>query len=194
GGTRVECRILRPDGSVRWVETRASVHTAPDGRVSGASGVTFDITDRKAVEGERDQLQTRLALLAEVTTTLASSLNVEEVLERLATIVVPRLCDVVLLDCIDAEGMPETTIIRAVNPEVARLLSHAESLSPRRHNLSTAAGRAFASGEPALVRDVTEEYVRSRVTPSEAADCYVLAGISSGVVAPLLARGGVVGI
>lgn len=194
GSARFEYRIVRPDGAVRWVETRASVHTADDGRLTGASGVTFDITDRKTAEAERDQLQARLALLAEVTTTLASSLNVGHVLDQLASLVVPRLCDAVLIDCLNDEGLPKGAVVRAADPDVARLLERAESLSPRRHNPKTAAGRAFTSGAPALVPDVTEDYVRSRVTPSAAADCYLQAQITSAVVAPLLARGGVVGI
>lgn len=194
GSAQFECRIVRRDGVVRWVETRASLRTTADGSVTGASGVTIDITERKALEREQARIQARLALLAEVTTTLASSLNVEEVLERLAAIVVPRLCDAVLLDCIDDEALPGSALIRAHDPEVERLLQQAEALSPRRYNQQTAAGRAFTTGEPALVPDVTEDYLRSRLTPTEAADCFLQARVSSAVVAPLLAAGGVVGI
>jgi serine phosphatase RsbU (regulator of sigma subunit) len=190
---QLELRIVRPDQTTRWLEVRASLTISADGVVSGASGAAFDVTDRRLQELQREDVQARLALLAEVTTTLASSLHADEVLERLATLVMPGLCDVVLLDCIDDEGLPQSSLIRAAKPETTALLERAERLSPRRYNMQTAAGRALFSGQPALVQDVTEEYIRARLLPAAAED-YMQAGVCSAVVAPLLVRGTVIGI
>ncbi len=57
-----EFRWLTKDGRVLWVMARSSVIKDASGRPVGMRGVTFDITDRKEVEQ-------RLALLAEISTT-----------------------------------------------------------------------------------------------------------------------------
>ena len=55
---RVEFRVLRPDGQVRWCVGSAAATIDNDGRVVRVSGVTFDITDRKDAE-ERQMLLAR---------------------------------------------------------------------------------------------------------------------------------------
>jgi len=49
---RGEERLVRPDGSVRWVETFGEAEYGADGRAVRMAGVVRDITDRKAVEAE----------------------------------------------------------------------------------------------------------------------------------------------
>ena len=46
----LEHRIMRPDGSVRWVYNRANPYFADDGALIRYVGTTLDITDRKLVE------------------------------------------------------------------------------------------------------------------------------------------------
>jgi diguanylate cyclase (GGDEF)-like protein/PAS domain S-box-containing protein len=47
---RGEERLVRPDGSVRWVETFGEAEYGADGRAVRMAGVVRDITDRKVVE------------------------------------------------------------------------------------------------------------------------------------------------
>jgi PAS domain S-box-containing protein len=69
-----EFRILRPDGTTRWIEARTYPVRGPDGRVDRVVGLHTDITDRKAMElalvERTEQLETSLrekdVLLAEV--------------------------------------------------------------------------------------------------------------------------------
>lgn len=55
-----ECRVLMPDGSVRWILNRAQRFPAPDGQGSRVAGVIIDITDRKQAEVERERLEQQL--------------------------------------------------------------------------------------------------------------------------------------
>ena len=59
----IEYRIIRPDGSLRWVlaHGRSSFEgTGPTRRVKSFDGTVADITDRKRGEEEREQLVARL--------------------------------------------------------------------------------------------------------------------------------------
>jgi PAS domain S-box-containing protein len=44
---RQSYRYLRPDGAVRWVETRGTIRRDPDGRAREMLGVMIDVTDRQ---------------------------------------------------------------------------------------------------------------------------------------------------
>lgn len=45
-----EYRIIRPDGSIRWMLARGTVTPGPDGRPAYFAGVSEDVTDRKLAE------------------------------------------------------------------------------------------------------------------------------------------------
>ncbi len=55
-----ECRVVLPDGSVRWILNRAQRFPAPDGQGWRVAGVILDITERKQAEGERERLEEQL--------------------------------------------------------------------------------------------------------------------------------------
>ena len=52
----VEYRYLWPDGSVRWLLTRAEIRLAEDGSPSGAVGVILDVTDAKHAQEQQNLL------------------------------------------------------------------------------------------------------------------------------------------
>ena len=106
-----EYRIVRPDGTVRWVEARGRVLRG-GGRTDRLLGAAYDATERHeadlarerayrereqaVVERERAYAEaqaagTRLQLLVEATTRLSASLEPADVLAALAATVVPAL-------------------------------------------------------------------------------------------------------
>jgi PAS domain S-box-containing protein len=50
GDFKEDFRIVRPDGAIRWLHSRAKVFFSPDGRPLRMVGVNMDITDRKRAE------------------------------------------------------------------------------------------------------------------------------------------------
>jgi PAS domain S-box-containing protein len=64
-----EFRVIWPDGSVHWLETRANVLKGDQGKGVRIIGVNMDVTERKRVEQElrhsREELQQRIDQLAE---------------------------------------------------------------------------------------------------------------------------------
>ncbi len=56
-----ECRVVRPDGSVRWVWIKGNPITQ-QGQIVRLVGVVEDITDRRRLTAERDALLARLQL------------------------------------------------------------------------------------------------------------------------------------
>lgn len=75
-----EYRLILPDGIVRWMSTRGSVHF-DDGKASRLLGISMDITSRKQAEldAERDRAElshlSRVALMGEMSASIAHELN-----------------------------------------------------------------------------------------------------------------------
>jgi PAS domain S-box-containing protein len=57
---KAEFRIVRPDGELRWIESRAFVSYDSDGRVTRMVGVSIDVTDRKRAEEHQGVLVAEL--------------------------------------------------------------------------------------------------------------------------------------
>jgi PAS domain S-box-containing protein len=60
-----EFRILRPDGTVRWVAARGKFYYSPEGEPERKLGVTVDITERKLAEQALRESEERLRLAAQ---------------------------------------------------------------------------------------------------------------------------------
>ncbi|NLS92541.1 MAG: PAS domain S-box protein [Planctomycetaceae bacterium] len=56
GDWHVEYRIIRPDGSIQWLESRGAVHTEPDGQARRLVGVSMNVTERKQFEEQNARL------------------------------------------------------------------------------------------------------------------------------------------
>jgi PAS domain S-box-containing protein len=68
GGFDVEYRVLRPDGSTRWIHDRGFPVRDDAGRVLRIAGLAEDITDIKQAEDRERQLLADLAHMARLTT------------------------------------------------------------------------------------------------------------------------------
>ena len=98
GTHRLEYRIVRPDGAIRWMEARGDVSYDEGGRPQRLRGICMDVTSRKAAEAERERLlaqeraararaedvEWRLAFMGEIARSITASLDVTTVLQRIA--------------------------------------------------------------------------------------------------------------
>lgn len=56
-----ECRIIRPDGRIRYIEQRIVAECNLDGAPERLTGITQDITERKRADAEHEALRSRLS-------------------------------------------------------------------------------------------------------------------------------------
>jgi diguanylate cyclase (GGDEF)-like protein/PAS domain S-box-containing protein len=78
GAVTREYRVVRPDGSVRWLEDKARVARDEDGRILRTDGIASDITKRKRYESQIVHLATHDALTGLPNRTLLNELLARE--------------------------------------------------------------------------------------------------------------------
>lgn len=133
----------RRDGTAFWNEVSLAPLFDPDGRCTQYVGVQSDVTAQVEADRQRDeavdtaarallaervaraeaeQAQQRLALMAEATTLLAGTLQLDESLQWLCALVVPLLADWVTVHLIDDAGRPGQSASRhrGGQPELLR--------------------------------------------------------------------------
>ncbi len=75
-----EFRIIRPDGSVRWIAERSHAFINEMGKPIQMLGVSMDITDRKRAEEAQWQQAEREQLMGAISQRIRQSLELEEIL------------------------------------------------------------------------------------------------------------------
>lgn len=177
-------RAQRTDGTYRWYLSRGVPVRDEDGRIVRWFGTATDIDDQKRAEE-------RARFLGEASALLASSVDYEKTLQRVAKLAVPALADWAVLDLIEEGGAIRRAMVvhrEQVSPEEVarfeRLVPSLESPLPEAHALRT--------GETVFVCDS-----HALPPPSWQGEEQVRAmralGVHSVIAAPVVARGRVLG-
>ena len=197
----------RKDGSTFWNELSLSpVHDA-EGALTHYVGIQSDVTARVGVEHERERhlaaersaraaaekAQRRLALLAEATSMLAATLDVDESLDRLTSLAVPMMADFCTVHLLTPDGRVQRVAARHRDEDKLPLLRRLEELQPAgltdgsrtAHVLAGGAAERVDIDEAALVRGIADERLR---------DVYRGLSPRTALVVPLRARRQVLGV
>lgn len=188
----------RADGTPFWNQVTISPVREGD-RVVNYVGVQADVTERVQMEQERERAdaiarhaQGRLALVAEATSLLSATLDVDEALDRLARLVVPVLADWCAVDMVRGNGV-ERVAVAHVDSDSAGALQQVGELYPMRLDDSGPVPSVLRGGPPLLFADVDESLLKASGRSDEHFELLRRVGITSGVVVPLVARRRILG-
>jgi PAS domain S-box-containing protein len=191
GSYEAEFRIKRADGSQRWLVCKGrALFATQDGKrvATRLIGTAVDITERRRSEDYS-------RLLAEASTLLASSLDLEVMLAGIGRLACQRFADAVVIDLEDETG----TLARAAAVECdarrPRLLDRVRSVTPDRSSWSDKHPIARALREQQTIRleSVTAADRDEMARTDEHRVLLHDIGLSAVIVAPLVARGRVLG-
>lgn len=188
-------------GALALGRTRAEVWTGDDQtlavEVGRRAGMLIDNASLLDAEhralAASDAARSRLVLLAGLSMALSSSLDLDPVLDRLASLLVPGLADICIVDLQDQIIGDRLAAVAATDPEARRLFEEAERRLPRRRNPTSSLVRTLESGQPTLIPDCTNDYLSLNTPDPAVASIYHQLRLSSILVVPLVARGGILG-
>jgi PAS domain S-box-containing protein len=184
GRARGELAYVHADGTTFPVEIASTNFLDPSG-AERTSIVFRDLSEPKRAE-ERERF------VADATAALAESLDVEETLATITSLIVPRLADLCLVDLFADGGLVRAAVVHrdpASFGDFEELRKHAPDLASE-----VPIARAARTGQPELVPVVTDAWIRS-IAESEAHYLAMKkAQMRSVLVVPMVTSGRTLGV
>ncbi|GGV04006.1 hypothetical protein GCM10010260_46220 [Streptomyces filipinensis] len=193
-----------PDEDHAWAH---SLYRLEDtmGNVLGVVVSVVDITAQYRASQEAEAARRRLAIIADASARIGTTLELERTACELADVAVPELADVAAVDLLEAVvegrrstlGPSEPAVIRAlaVRPEGGSeaVLAADPPGQIARYAPDRLVTECVRSGEAVLVPYVKDEDLPRIARSAEAAELLARAGLHSYLAVPLIARGEVLG-
>jgi PAS domain S-box-containing protein len=143
--------------------------------------------DAEQAKADLEQVQNRLALMAEATSSMIATLDMGELLERLAHLCVPLLADWVFITVVDAYGDIVQTAARHRDGREAEL---AEFTSVHVLHLpqASASRRSMATARSVLLERITDDFLGANFSSARARELFAELGATSALILPMVAR------
>ncbi|MFF7366865.1 SpoIIE family protein phosphatase [Streptomyces tricolor] len=204
GATLVGRTAADPDEDHTWSH---SLYRLEDtmGNVLGVAVSMVDITEQHRASVEAEAARRRLAVIADASARIGTTLELERTACELAEVAVPELADVAAVDLLDAVvegrqstlGPAEPAVIRALAVRPAEGTDAVRAADPpgqiARYAPDRLVTECVRTGEAVLVPHVKDEDLPHIARSAEAAVLLGRAGLHSYLAVPLIARGEVLG-
>nr|WP_308457929.1 PAS domain-containing protein [Streptomyces sp. SM11] len=192
-----------PDHDHAWSVSYYRIH-GPDGRVIGVASSVVDVTERHLVAAEAERARRRLALIADASARIGTTLGVVRTAQELAEVAVPHLADATAVDMLSCR----TSAPHPNGPQVFRALAVASAVPTEITGITDAADpigevtaygpdrlitQCVRTGKPVLVAHCDEQDLRRISRDPQAADTLARAGVHSYLAVPLIARDEILG-
>ncbi|MER5516636.1 SpoIIE family protein phosphatase [Streptomyces sp. NPDC002763] len=193
-----------PDEEHIWSLSVYRLEDALD-NVLGVATSVVDITEPYRAGVEAENARRRLAVIADASTRIGTTLDLERTAAELAGVAVPELANVAVVDLLDTVVEGRRSTLGPAEPAMLRALAvRAELDADAVHAADTPGTVAryapdrlvtlcVRTGEAVLVPQVKDEDLPRIARSPEAAELLARAGLHSYLAVPLIARGEVLG-
>lgn len=180
-----ELRVRMPDGRHRWFAIRAVPVRDRDDLVSGWVGVVADIHRRKRHDEEA-------AFMTRATDVLMASLEPERTLRTLAQLCVPELGDWCAIDLV-IEGTSYVRVaVQHSDPAKVQMVFDLDEKYRARPETDPILD-VMRNGRSHVMFEITDEFLVAAAIDDEHLELARSLGLRSWIVAPMLARGRIIG-
>jgi signal transduction histidine kinase len=141
---------------------------------------------------QQGQAEWEFRLVAEVGEVLATTLDFEDTLTKIAQLVVSNFADLCVINFIDDDGVPRRARVFCRNAAKAWVCEALMRMPPGREQVRIAQS-VLELGKPALITDVTPDHLRSWAASDEQFAALEAIDPKSAIIAPLLVHGRLLG-
>jgi PAS domain S-box-containing protein len=178
----------RPREPRNWLVSYYPVLDVDDEKI-GVGVVITDVSEREHALAAAERAGARLAVLAEASQTLASTLDYESTLAGLASLLVPRFADWYAVDILDDDGLFRRIAVVHRDPAKSEWARKSRDLYPPDLEEDEGTGRAARTGEAVLYRTISDELLASSTKDATHYEILHELGMESAMVVPLTAAG-----
>ncbi|MBA2515920.1 MAG: SpoIIE family protein phosphatase [Solirubrobacterales bacterium] len=184
-----------------WLITHYPVRQ--DGEVVGLGVVVVDITARKRAEEEREQAhdaerrarraaeiaRARAAFLADAGAVLDATLDLDETLDSLASLCVPRVADWCSIEMVEPGGRLRNAAVAHPDPSRVEEARELQRRYPPDPDAPTGSAAVIRTGRAELYPEVGEELEKAGAVDADHLELIRGLGMRSAMIVPLTARG-----
>ncbi|MDJ0385967.1 SpoIIE family protein phosphatase [Streptomyces sp. G-G2] len=194
-----------PDQEHAWTASYYRLED-PTGQVLGLATSLVDITDQHRAATDAAQARRRLALIADASVRIGTTLDLQQTARELAGVCVPQLADLATVDVLDSVLQGLRTGAAPTGPARFRALAVVSAYPTEATRAADAVGdlaqydtdrlvtQCVNTGRPELRAKVTDQDLRRIARDDNAAALLAAAGLRSYLAVPLIARGEVIGV
>ena len=157
-----------------------------DGEIRGAVVTFSDVTQQRRAQAAQ-------RLLADTGRVLASSLDMDDVLDRAARVAIPALADLSIIDLVDGEGRVRRVVAAHGNPSFEPEFQGARNFPPDIDSDSPQA-QVIRTGKSLLINDVDADWRRLASQGPDHEAMMRASGLQSAMLVPLTVGGRVIGM
>ncbi|MEV6327710.1 SpoIIE family protein phosphatase [Streptomyces sp. NPDC051909] len=176
-------------------------------RVVGVAAAVVDVTEQYRAERAATRARNRLAVIADASERVGTTLDLDLTAHELAELVVPEFADIAAVDVLEdvltgprpgGTGTSGPAVFQALAVETAYPTPAREAAdpvgNPARYGAERLVTRCARTGRPVLVAHVTDADLAHIARDATAAGLLRQAGVHSYLAVPLRARGVVLGV
>ena len=178
--------VHRETGEQRWRLVKAAPLRGSTGETMAVS-VIEDVTEAKEAE-------LRQRFLAQAGSTLSSSLDYEETLQRVAQLVVPGLADWCAVDVVDANERLNLVAVAHVDPDKVAFARELRHRYPPDPDEDTGLYGVLRSGRPELYPELPDELLEQAIEDPEQLATIRTLGTRSVMLIPMQVGGRTIGV
>lgn len=174
-----EYRTIDGFGEVHWVLARGVIEHDETGEAVRFPGVVIDITERKNAE-------TNLNFLTRASVQFSASMDYRQMLQNIASVVVPNLADWCSVEMLTDDGQLEQAVVVHKDPkkvEWAKALRKKQGAPDM--DAPTGVPHVIHTGEPELWPVITDEMLVASAKDEKELDLMRSLGFSSAMIVPM---------
>jgi PAS domain S-box-containing protein len=160
--------------------------------VLALSNLSASALNRLELNEQNRREKLRLSFLAEASAVLASSLDYESTLERVARLAVSHMAEWCTVHVAE-NGKLARLVVAHADPGMAPIAEEYERRYPERIQPDTGVGKVFGNGQPEIVPVITEEMLAAAAQDEDHLHFLQKFKLSSSIVVPLRSRDSVLG-
>jgi serine phosphatase RsbU (regulator of sigma subunit)/anti-sigma regulatory factor (Ser/Thr protein kinase) len=180
----------RTIGALTFLSTREGLHYSPiDLDFAHHLARRFALAaDNARLYQEAEEARERLTFLARASELMSKTLDLEETLEQVAYLTVPRLADWCGIELVGDDGSIRNAAVAHVDPEKVKFAEDLRKRFPLDPEAPTGVPNVIRTGRSELYAEITDQMLEHAVDDPEQLQVFREVGFSSVMIVPLIAR------
>jgi PAS domain S-box-containing protein len=191
--TEYPARLRCKNGSIKDVLIDSSV-LFRDGEFVHTRCFTRDVTERKRAEDALRQSEQKAHFLADASAALASVVDYESTLQKVANLAVPHFADWSTVDVADDDGTLRRLAVAHQDPEKVQLAHELMRQYPPDPQATSGAFAVLRTGKPEIIGEITDDLLVKGAKDEQHLDLIRSLGLKSYVCVPLVISGKPLGV